>query len=236
MMLAWPRGVSIARSAPANFFARSHALGRDAVRLGTRHTSRSVHALPPACARSTQNVWRGTRLAAAQHTTRSLLAGKHQATSVLSPVLLGGARPALRALATEATQPATVDALKSGAKSGAIRWWYATTTGLVFGIVVLGGVTRLTESGLSMVTWKPLGSLPPSSPDEWLEEFERYKAFPEYKLLNHSMTLDEFKRIFFFEYAHRMWGRAIGAAWALPLAYFALRKKLTGQSQWNFWA
>lgn len=110
-----------------------------------------------------------------------------------------------------------------------IKWWYCGVTGMVFGIVVLGGVTRLTESGLSMVTWKPLGTLPPSTPEAWEEEFERYKAYPEFKILNREMTVEEFKRIFFFEYAHRMWGRAIGIAWALPLAYFALRGQLKGR-------
>lgn len=99
--------------------------------------------------------------------------------------------------------------------------WYIFSGILVFGIVILGGVTRLTESGLSIVEWNLIkGMKPPINQDEWIQEFEKYKQFPEYKLLNHNISLDEFKRIFYFEWAHRMWGRAIGMAFILPGLYF----------------
>lgn len=99
----------------------------------------------------------------------------------------------------------------------------------MFGIVVLGGLTRLTESGLSIVEWNLIkGMKPPRSTEEWEEEFNKYKQFPEYKVLNHHMELDEFKKIFYMEWAHRMWGRGIGLAFLLPAAYYAYRGHLKG--------
>jgi heme a synthase len=109
-----------------------------------------------------------------------------------------------------------------------VGYWYIFSGALVFGIVVLGGITRLTESGLSIVEWNVIkGMKPPSSVEEWNEEFEKYKQFPEYKLLNHNISMEEFKRIFYFEWAHRMWGRAIGLAFVLPGLWFASRGYMT---------
>ncbi len=88
-------------------------------------------------------------------------------------------------------------------------------------MVVLGGVTRLTGSGLSMVQWEPImGILPPLNQTEWEETFRLYQQFPEYKLKNFAMTLGEFKSIFWFEYAHRVLGRSIGVIFFLPMLYF----------------
>ncbi|CAK9794942.1 Cytochrome c oxidase assembly protein COX15 homolog [Anthophora plagiata] len=98
--------------------------------------------------------------------------------------------------------------------------WLLTCSGMVIVAVILGGVTRLTESGLSMVTWKLLGEKMPTTESQWQVEFERYKQFPEYKITNHDMTLDEFKRIWWMEYLHRMWGRLIGAVFIVPATYF----------------
>jgi len=99
---------------------------------------------------------------------------------------------------------------------------------LVFAVIVVGGVTRLTESGLSITEWRPItGVLPPLSEAEWNEEFDKYKATPEFKLLNHSITLSEFKDIFYMEWGHRVLGRLIGLAFVVPLAYFAARKRLS---------
>ncbi|XP_033340830.1 heme A synthase COX15 [Megalopta genalis] len=98
--------------------------------------------------------------------------------------------------------------------------WLLTCSGMVFIAVVLGGVTRLTESGLSMVTWKLLGEKMPTTENQWHIEFERYKQFPEYKITNHDMTLEEFKRIWWMEYLHRMWGRLIGGVFIVPATYF----------------
>ena len=109
--------------------------------------------------------------------------------------------------------------------------WLFSTAALVFGMVVLGGATRLTRSGLSMVDWSPLGRLPPSTTEEWQREFDRYKTFPEGKQ-NPRMTLDEFKFIFFMEWAHRTYGRFLGLFYGLPLAYFLAsgRAKAVGKT------
>ncbi|KAF8609258.1 cytochrome oxidase assembly [Ceratobasidium sp. AG-I] len=105
--------------------------------------------------------------------------------------------------------------------------WLIGCAGLVFAIVVVGGVTRLTESGLSITEWRPItGILPPLNEAEWEEEFTKYKATPEFKILNHRITLEEFKRIFFWEYSHRVLGRIIGLAFVLPLAYFVIRRRV----------
>ncbi|KAI0734924.1 COX15-CtaA-domain-containing protein [Fomitopsis betulina] len=109
-----------------------------------------------------------------------------------------------------------------------VAGWLIFSSVLVFAVIVVGGVTRLTESGLSITEWKPItGVLPPLSRVEWEGEFTKYKATPEFKLLNHSITLDEFKDIFYMEWGHRVLGRFIGVAFVVPLAYFAIRKRLT---------
>ena len=86
--------------------------------------------------------------------------------------------------------------------------WFLFSSSLVFGIVILGGVTRLTESGLSITEWNLIkGIKPPQSEEDWDLEFTKYKQFPEFKLLNNQITMEEFKKIFYMEWAHRMWGR-----------------------------
>lgn len=108
----------------------------------------------------------------------------------------------------------------------AILRWLQVCLVLVFTMIILGGVTRLTDSGLSMVTWHPTGMLPPLDTAQWLAEFELYKQYPEFQKLNSGMTLDGFKSIYWFEYSHRMLGRLIGLVFLLPFAYFALRKMI----------
>ncbi|EDV19701.1 uncharacterized protein TRIADDRAFT_32984, partial [Trichoplax adhaerens] len=109
-----------------------------------------------------------------------------------------------------------------------IGYWLLGCSGLVFGAVILGGITRLTESGLSMVRWHIIkGMKPPSCHEEWLKEFETYKLYPEYKFSKHNITLEEFKRIFYMEYLHRMWGRLIGVAFAVPAVYFLSRGRIS---------
>ncbi len=103
--------------------------------------------------------------------------------------------------------------------------WILGTSGLVVGMVHVGGVTRLTHSGLSMTDWKPLGSRPPMNTDEWEDEFSRYKQFPEFEQRK-GMTLDEFKYIYYWEWGHRMLGRVVGICFAAPWAYFAMRGKI----------
>ncbi|ABN66676.2 Cytochrome c oxidase assembly protein COX15 [Scheffersomyces stipitis CBS 6054] len=102
-----------------------------------------------------------------------------------------------------------------------VAYWLMGTSGLVFGIVVLGGLTRLTESGLSITEWKPVtGAIPPLNEKEWEEEFEKYKNSPEFKQLNSHITLEEFKFIFSMEWGHRLMGRGIGMFFILPALFF----------------
>ena len=106
-------------------------------------------------------------------------------------------------------------------------WLYSVAL-MITAMVILGGLTRLTEAGLSIVDWKPLmGTLPPLTDAEWAQVFAAYQQFPEYRLQNHGMSLSEFKFIFWMEYAHRLLGRLIGLVFALPLAWFALRRMLS---------
>ena len=109
----------------------------------------------------------------------------------------------------------------------AVAIWLLVCCALVFAIVVVGGVTRLTHSGLSITEWQPIvGTLPPLSAAQWDEAFVKYQATPEYRQVNKGMSVDAFKSIFWWEYAHRLLGRVVGAAFALPLAWFVLRRKL----------
>ena len=109
-----------------------------------------------------------------------------------------------------------------------VAYWMFFCASLVFGIVILGGVTRLTESGLSIVEWNLIrGMKPPTSQEEWDIEFEKYKQFPEFKLLNSKITMEEFKRIFYYEWAHRNLGRFIGVSFIIPALYFAARGKMS---------
>ena len=109
----------------------------------------------------------------------------------------------------------------------AIAIWLLICCATIFAMVILGGVTRLTGSGLSMVQWEPImGILPPLSQAEWLESFHLYQQYPEYKIKNFGMSLDEFKAIFWFEYSHRVLGRSIGIIFFFPMVYFFLRNKV----------
>lgn len=111
----------------------------------------------------------------------------------------------------------------------AIANWLLSVAFLVFLMVVVGGITRLTESGLSITEWKPItGALPPLNQADWQIAFEKYQQIPEYREINGpaGMTLAEFKNIFFWEWAHRLLGRVIGIAFALPLLYFAIKRAI----------
>lgn len=103
----------------------------------------------------------------------------------------------------------------------AIRWWLYGICLLVLAMVVVGGATRLTESGLSITEWKPIhGAIPPLSVAEWEEEFAKYRQIPQYEILNKGMSLEEFKTIFWWEWGHRLLGRVIGLAFFVPLVIF----------------
>ncbi|MDE0051230.1 MAG: COX15/CtaA family protein [Rhodospirillales bacterium] len=107
----------------------------------------------------------------------------------------------------------------------AVACWLLALAGLVLAMVVLGGITRLNHAGLSIVDWRPLmGVLPPFGEDAWQALFADYKRFPEYQEINRGMTLDAFKEIFWLEYAHRLLGRIVGIAFALPFVWFLIRR------------
>lgn len=106
-------------------------------------------------------------------------------------------------------------------RNRAIRLWLYAVAALIFAMVLVGGATRLTESGLSIVEWKPVtGSFPPMSEGAWQAEFDKYKTIPQFQHRNSAMTLAEFKEIFWWEWAHRLMGRLIGAAFLLPFLWF----------------
>jgi heme a synthase len=109
-----------------------------------------------------------------------------------------------------------------------VRTWLWVLAALVVAMVVIGGVTRLTGSGLSITEWKPVtGAIPPLSESAWLAEFEKYRASPQYRLLNQGMSLDEFRFIYWWEWGHRQLGRFLGLAFFVPLFWFWARGYLT---------
>jgi cytochrome c oxidase assembly protein subunit 15 len=116
----------------------------------------------------------------------------------------------------------------SGARDDmAVRIWLWIMAALVFAMIVVGGATRLTDSGLSITEWKPImGAIPPLSDADWHDAFMKYKEIPEYHLVNKGMSLHDFKSIFWWEWSHRFLGRFIGLAFALPLAFFWLTGRL----------
>ncbi|MEA3052975.1 MAG: heme a synthase [Sphingomonadales bacterium] len=116
----------------------------------------------------------------------------------------------------------------------AIALWLLGVAALVFLMVVVGGITRLTESGLSIVRWQPLsGAIPPLGDSAWAAEFAAYKSSPQYQLVNNGMSLADFKSIYFWEYVHRLLGRVIGLAFALPLAWFAWKRAIPSGYGWK---
>ena len=105
--------------------------------------------------------------------------------------------------------------------------WLLLCAAVIFGMILLGGVTRLTNSGLSMVEWKPLmGVVPPLSEQAWQETFEKYRQYPEYQKINRGMSLEDFKYIFMYEYLHRVLGRLIGVLYFLPMMFFLLKGRV----------
>ncbi len=114
--------------------------------------------------------------------------------------------------------------------------WLLLCAALVFVLVAVGGATRLTRSGLSIVEWQPLiGALPPLSDAEWQSLFAKYRATPEYRLVNLGMDLEGFKRIFWWEYAHRLLARLVGLVFLLPLLWFQCRGVLERSLAWKLW-
>src|SRR5437868_3364665 len=118
----------------------------------------------------------------------------------------------------------------------AVRWWLIGVAALIALMVLVGGATRLTESGLSIVEWKPVtGTLPPLTDAQWHGAFDGYKQIPQYRELNAGMTLAEFKTIFWWEWSHRLLGRFIGAAYLLPFLFFLWRGALGAELKRRLW-
>jgi cytochrome c oxidase assembly protein subunit 15 len=116
----------------------------------------------------------------------------------------------------------------------AVAAWLVVCAVLVAAMVVVGGITRLTHSGLSIAEWQPLvGTLPPLSAADWQTVFERYQQTPQYRLVNKGMSLAEFKNIFWWEYVHRLLGRAIGVVFLLPLVWFWWRRRIDARLGWK---
>jgi len=118
----------------------------------------------------------------------------------------------------------------------AVRWWLVSIAALIAIMVLVGGATRLTESGLSIVEWKPVaGTLPPLNQEQWTQAFEAYKTIPQYRELNAGMSLAEFKTIFWWEWSHRLLGRVIGVAYLLPFLWFLWRGALSAELRRRLW-
>ncbi|MEM9780231.1 MAG: COX15/CtaA family protein, partial [Pseudomonadota bacterium] len=114
-----------------------------------------------------------------------------------------------------------------GAARAAIRAWLVVLFGLVVVMIAVGGLTRLTDSGLSITEWAPVtGAIPPLSAVEWMAEFDKYREIPEYRLQNAGMTLEEFKVIYWWEWGHRQLGRVIGLVWAVGFFWFLARRQI----------
>lgn len=128
--------------------------------------------------------------------------------------------------AQPAPQGGLIDAGRRGARRG-IRLWLMVLFALVVAMIAVGGLTRLTDSGLSITEWKPVaGALPPMSDADWQEEFDKYRAIPQYELLNKGMSLAEFKVIYWWEWGHRQLGRVIGLVWALGFLGFLVARQI----------
>ena len=137
-------------------------------------------------------------------------------------------RQILPAAAPSALQTSSIAGPDRGRRFGPVRTWLWVVAASILAMVVVGGATRLTQSGLSITEWKPvIGVMPPLSAQAWQVEFEKYRQIPQYAELNRGMDLDGFKAIFYWEWAHRLLGRLIGAIVAIPLVIFWLTGRLT---------
>ena len=125
-----------------------------------------------------------------------------------------------------AAQPGLIDRGRADAR-GAIRFWLKLLFALVFIMIAVGGLTRLTDSGLSITEWRPItGALPPMTAEEWQSEFDKYKQIDEWRIQNQWMEMADFKVIYWWEWGHRQLGRVIGVVWALGFGYFAIRRQI----------
>ncbi|MGX7743681.1 COX15/CtaA family protein [Rhodopseudomonas parapalustris] len=130
----------------------------------------------------------------------------------------------------------TIAAVPPSSRVRAVRIWLTLVAALIAAMVLVGGATRLTESGLSIVEWKPVtGTLPPLGEAQWQAAFDGYKKIPQYRELNAGMTLDQFKTIFWWEWSHRLLGRVIGVAYLLPFLWFLWRGAIGAEWKRALW-
>src|ERR1700754_2912500 len=128
------------------------------------------------------------------------------------------------------------NANSSSAPLRGVRVWLIVVAAMIVATLLVGGATRLTESGLSIVEWKPVtGTLPPLSQEAWQAEFDKYKAIPQYRELNHGMSLEEFKTIYWWEWTHRLLARTIGAVFLLPFVFFLWRGWIEPRLKARLW-
>jgi cytochrome c oxidase assembly protein subunit 15 len=136
------------------------------------------------------------------------------------------------ARAAPVAAPGEADRRKARAR-GWVAAWLGLLAALVAAMVLVGGMTRLTDSGLSMVTWNPvLEAIPPTTPEAWAAEFEKYRTTAQFRLVNGWMTVEDFKTIYWWEWGHRQFGRVIGLVWAVGLAVFAARRMIPAGFLW----
>ena len=128
--------------------------------------------------------------------------------------------------AKPAPQPGLIDRARRGAR-GAVRGWLMVIFAFVATMILVGGLTRLTDSGLSITEWKPItGALPPLNEVDWQQEFEKYQAIPEFQIQNSGMDLEAFKSIFWWEWGHRQLGRVLGLVWAVGFVFFLATRRI----------
>src|SRR5712672_4414813 len=151
--------------------------------------------------------------------------------------LARGGRRTIRCAQIHSSAASTTDISPSQTSHHrAVRWWLVSIAALIAIMVLVGGATRLTESGLAIVEWKPVtGTLPPLNQAQWTAAFEAYKTIPQYRELNAGMNLAEFKTIFWWEWSHRLLGRAIGVAYLLPFLWFVWRGVLSADLRRRLW-
>ncbi|KAL4932794.1 cytochrome c oxidase assembly protein cox15 [Aspergillus undulatus] len=161
-------------------------------------------------------------------------ASRINATSLSSQARKAFVRCASASAAIDGTKSEASKSSFPDVSSKTVAYWLLGSAASVFGIVVFGGLTRLTESGLSITEWRPVtGSIPPMNAEDWESEFAKYRASPEFQLLNPTMTLSEFKSIYYMEWIHRLWGRFVGLSFVLPAVYFVARKKVSKPMAWR---
>nr|ASF90267.1 hypothetical protein SPAR03385 [Bartheletia paradoxa] len=217
----------------ASLFAPSLLLRSCARAASSGAVARSVRGELPGLARAFVPSTRG--LATSSSTVQTALAGQRWAAITPRRTGVLAFAPRFSAYST-ATPPSPAESSSSSSSSSSelppltapiVGKWLLASAGLVFCIIVVGGLTRLTESGLSITEWKPIrGVIPPMNAAEWEEEFGKYKVTPEFKLLNKSISLEDFKTLFYWEWAHRNLGRFIGFAFVIPATYFVATKRV----------